>query len=79
MKKRLYKGKNRMISGVCSGIAEYCNIDPTLIRLLVAFLTIAGCGSGIIVYIIAAVIMPDRETAEETEKSGVAHEDVTGK
>lgn len=48
-----------MISGVCAGIAEYFNLDPTLIRLLWAILTFCGVGSGIILYIIAAVIVPE--------------------
>jgi len=58
MEKRLYKSnKNRMIDGVCAGIAEYFKIDPTLVRLGAVALTCAG-GSGILVYIVAAVIIP---------------------
>lgn len=56
--KRLYRSKNdRMICGVCGGIAEYFNIDPTLIRL--AFVLFGLSGSGILAYFVAAVIMPD--------------------
>ena len=46
MEKKLYKSnKNKMIDGVCAGIAEYFNIDPTLVRLGTVFLTCAGgCG-----------------------------------
>lgn len=56
--KKLYKSnQNRMIDGVCGGIAEYFGIDPTLIRLGVVLLTCAG-GSGVLAYIIAAVIIP---------------------
>lgn len=57
--KRLYKSQdNRVICGVCGGIGEYLNIDPTLIRLLMVLL---GCTTtGIIVYLIAAVIMPNK-------------------
>jgi phage shock protein C len=56
--KRLYKSNsNRMISGVCGGIAEYINIDPTIVRLLwVAFCFVGG--AGVIAYIIAAIVMP---------------------
>lgn len=58
--KRLAKSfSNRMICGVCGGIGEYFNIDPTVIRLIWAILSVCGIGSGIIVYIIAAVIMPE--------------------
>lgn len=58
MDKRLYKSnENRMIDGVCGGIAEYFNIDPTLVRLgWVLFCALVG--SGIIAYIIAAIIIP---------------------
>jgi phage shock protein PspC (stress-responsive transcriptional regulator) len=58
MEKRLYKSsKNQKIDGVCAGIAEYCNIDPTLVRVGAVLMTLAG-GSGILVYIICAIIMP---------------------
>ena len=59
--KRLYRSKkDRMICGVCGGIANYFNIDPTLVRL--AFVLIAmGAGSGILAYIIAAIIIPDED------------------
>ena len=59
--KRLYRSKkSRMICGVCGGIANYFNIDPTLVRL--AFVLIAmGAGSGILAYIIAAIIIPDED------------------
>lgn len=57
--KRLYKSRsNRMICGVCGGIAEYLKLDPTVIRLLFALFCFLG-GSGIVVYIIAAIIIPE--------------------
>ena len=57
MNKRLYRSeRNRMLAGVCGGIGEYLNIDPTLIRLLAVLL---GCTStGIVIYIVAAIIIP---------------------
>ena len=56
--KRLYRSReSRMLCGVCGGIAEYFNIDPTLIRLL--FVLFGLSGSGILAYIIAAIIIPD--------------------
>ena len=57
--KRLYRSrKDRMICGVCGGIAKYFNIDPTLVRL--AFVLISmGAGSGVLAYIVAAIIIPD--------------------
>lgn len=58
--KRLTKSlDNRMICGVCGGIGDYFKIDPTVIRLIWAILTFCSVGSGIIVYIIAAIIMPE--------------------
>lgn len=57
--KRLFRSRNqRMICGVCGGIAEYFNIDPTLIRL--AFALFAFTGTGIVAYFIAAIIIPDQ-------------------
>ncbi len=48
-----------MILGVCGGIGSYFNIDPTIIRILFA-LAFLGLGAGLILYIIMAVIMPDK-------------------
>ena len=60
MDKRLYKSDvNRTIAGVCGGIGEYFNIDPTLIRLAWIIFCFAG-GSGILAYIIAAIVIPSR-------------------
>ena len=57
--KRLYKARGqRMVCGVCGGVAEYFGIDPTLVRL--AFLLLAaGWGSGLVAYIVAAIIIPE--------------------
>ena len=58
--KRLIKSlHNKIICGVCGGIGEYFNFDPTVIRLIWAILTVCGVGSGIVVYIIAAIVMPE--------------------
>ena len=57
--KKLYKSEmNRKICGVCGGIGEYFNVDPTVIRLLWIIFCCLG-GSGILAYIICAVVMPD--------------------
>ncbi len=56
--KRLYKSRTeRMIDGVCGGVAKYFNLDPTLVRIAWVLLTFLG-GSGIILYIVAMVVMP---------------------
>lgn len=58
MEKRLYKSsKNKVLCGVCGGIAEYFNIDPTLVRLGWVIFCALG-GSGVLAYIIAAIVMP---------------------
>ncbi|MGN0243566.1 MAG: PspC domain-containing protein [Lachnospiraceae bacterium] len=60
MNKRLYKSNNnKMIDGVCAGIAEYFDIDPTLVRLGWVLFGFMG-GSGFLAYIIAAIIIPRR-------------------
>lgn len=56
--KKLMRSGNKILLGVCSGIAEFFGIDATLIRLIAVFFSLAGIGSGIVVYIIAAIIMP---------------------
>lgn len=63
MKKRLYKvEEGKMIDGVCAGIGEYFDIDPTLVRLAwVVFCAIGG--SGILAYLIAALIIPRKPGA----------------
>lgn len=59
MEKKLYKSNNnKMVAGVCGGIAEYFNLDATLIRLAWVLLCALG-GSGILAYIIAAIIIPN--------------------
>ena len=56
--KKLYKSNsNKMIDGVCAGVAEYFNLDPTIIRLAMVLFCILG-GSGILAYIIMAIIVP---------------------
>ena len=56
--KRLYKSENnKMIAGVCGGIAEYFDIDPTPVRLGFVVFSLAG-GSGVLAYLIAAVVIP---------------------
>ncbi len=59
MAKRLYKSRNdRMIAGVCGGIGEYFDIDPTLIRILwVTLLFMAG--GGLVAYLIAWIVIPN--------------------
>ena len=57
--RRLHKSStNKMIAGVCGGLAEYLNADPTIVRLA-AVLLVFGWGSGLLIYIICAIVMPE--------------------
>ena len=59
MQKKLYRNtENKMIAGVCSGLAEYINIDPTIVRLIWALIALSG--AGVVAYLIAAIIIPEK-------------------
>ncbi|WP_290910228.1 PspC domain-containing protein [Eubacterium sp.] len=59
MSKKLYKSTtDRKLCGVCAGIANYLNVDPTVVRLLWALITFLG-GAGMIAYIVCALVIPD--------------------
>ena len=58
--KKLYKTEeNKMICGVCAGLAEYLNMDVSIVRILMVLFACA-CGSGVLVYIAAAIILPEK-------------------
>ncbi len=66
MEKRLYKiEEGKKLDGVCGGIAEYLKVDPTLIRLVWALLTLCTAGTGILAYLICAIIMPKKSEIVE--------------
>jgi len=71
VRKKLYRSKkDKMIAGVCGGIAEYFDIDSTLVRLLGVILILSG-GVGILTYIIAWIIIPEKPehvTSVEVDK-----------
>ena len=57
--KRLYRSKkHKVIAGVCGGIAEYFNIDPVIVSLI--FILLLFSGAGMLVYLIAWIIIPDK-------------------
>ncbi len=56
--KKLYKSRNKVVDGVCAGIAEYFNIDPTLVRVIWAILILCF-GTGILAYIVCAILIPN--------------------
>lgn len=64
MKKKLYKSeKNKMVCGVCSGIAEYFNCDPTIVRLIAVIICLFK-GFGLLLYILAVIIIPSGNLAD---------------
>ena len=60
MNKRIYKNREKkMLCGVCAGLAEYFDIDPTLVRVLWAVVSL-GYGIGLLAYIVCAIVFPDK-------------------
>ncbi|VYU24937.1 PspC domain-containing protein [Clostridium tertium] len=61
MNKKLYKiSAQKKVAGVCAGLAEYFNADPTLIRVLTLLIILCSFSLGLIFYIGCALIMPDK-------------------
>jgi phage shock protein PspC (stress-responsive transcriptional regulator) len=59
-RKQLYRPREgRMIAGVCAGIGEYAGIDPNIVRLVFAVLTIFSIGLGALVYLVAWAVVPE--------------------
>ena len=59
MQKKLYRNTaNKMIAGVCAGLADYLNVDPTVVRLIWALVGLSG--TGLVAYLIAALIIPEK-------------------
>lgn len=76
--KRITKSKDKKIAGVCGGIAEYFNIDSTLVRLLFVLLFIV-LGNGLYTYIFGAVFMPQpMETATPEDYNAYGYHDAAG-
>ena len=63
MEKKLYRNANdKKLCGVCAGFAKYFSIDVTLVRLIWAIVTLCTVGTGVLAYIICALIMPEEPT-----------------
>ncbi len=62
--KRIYKDReNGKVCGVCAGVAEYFNIDPTIVRIVWAVASL-GYGVGVMAYILCAIIFPDKSEVQ---------------
>tara|TARA_R110001583_G_scaffold33438_4_gene112948 strand:- start:38481 stop:38678 length:198 start_codon:yes stop_codon:yes gene_type:complete len=60
MKKKLQRSSNKMVAGVCAGIAEYLGLDVTIVRVAYVLISIFSAGfPGLIVYLILMFVMPD--------------------
>ncbi len=67
--KRLYRStQDRMFAGVCGGIGEYLDVDPTLVRLAFVALTLLSSGSGLVIYLILMLIVPERPSDRRKPK-----------
>lgn len=60
MSKKLTRSNDRVIAGVCGGIAEYLDFDPVLVRIAYAFLTVFTAFCGLIFYIVLWICIPEK-------------------
>ena len=68
--KRLYRStQDRMFAGVCGGIGEYLDVDPTLVRLVFVALTLLSSGSGLVIYVILMLIVPEHPRDDRAPKA----------
>ena len=68
MEKKLTKSNNKMLSGVLAGIAEYCDCDPTIIRVAYLFLTLFTAFAGVVLYLLMMLVIPNKsENADNKE------------
>ena len=66
MEKKLYRSRKvKSFAGVCGGLANYINMDVTIIRLAWALLSLLSIGSGIIIYIVCAMVIPEEPEDNE--------------
>ena len=63
MQKKLKRSTNKMLAGVCAGIAEYLDVDPTVVRVVYASLSILSAGfPGLLLYIVLMILMPPSDS-----------------
>ncbi|MDA1196797.1 MAG: PspC domain-containing protein [Nanoarchaeota archaeon] len=58
-KKLVRSKKNKLLGGVCAGVGKYLDIDPTVVRLVWVLLSLASMGTGVLVYLIAWILIPE--------------------
>ena len=59
-KEKLLRSENKKLCGVCAGIAEYFDLDPTIIRVAAAVITLCSLGFGVLLYLAAALVIPSK-------------------
>jgi phage shock protein PspC (stress-responsive transcriptional regulator) len=65
--KRLYRSKKeRILGGVCAGLGEHLDVDPTVIRLIWAVVSVLSLGTGIVIYVLAWIIIPEEDKVDGT-------------
>lgn len=65
MERKLTKSRNKMLAGVCAGIAEYMGIDPTVVRVIYAACSLFSAAfPGLLLYLLLCIIMPAAETRD---------------
>lgn len=60
MEKKLTKSNDRVIAGVCGGLAEYFGLDISIVRIGYVIITLASCFTALLLYIAMAIIIPDK-------------------
>ena len=74
--RRLHKGNNRLIGGVCSGIADYFGADPWVVRIVFIVLALVPTGVGLLLYLLLWILMPEATQQDaglaETVRSGAS-------
>jgi len=71
MERKLYRSRTeRMVAGVCGGIAEYYGVDPTLIRLLAVLATVVSFGGALVAYLIMSIVVPESPDPGATQEVG---------
>jgi phage shock protein C len=76
MQRRLYRSRDdRLIFGVCGGLAKYFDIDPVIVRVIAIVVTLITSGAGILAYIIMAIVVP-LESSQASQPKDVVKENV---
>ena len=75
--KKLMRSSNKILAGVCGGLADYFEVDPTLVRVIYAVLAVfSTCFPGLILYIILLLIMPPADSNNTNDKDNIPDAEV---